>query len=297
LENEDPIALFKTVDGFFDNATDSDGEMKKRWELAFEARHEGAQASINDLYSFCSWVVNASKNPNTFASEKWNHLDVYKVAAYYVYLMRFGALDQVVKNCFLTSEDGIHYYFINYDNDTILGVDNTGEISAEPTVNRQSKYENGSYVYAGNDSALWNSLESDEEFMNIVRVVDQSLYSAGLNYKSTIEMFNKKQSDKWPELVYNEDAQYKYITPYTNDSVNYLSSLQGPRKSHRTWWLSKRFALYDSLFADGDFTANAIELKCISGTPSGLNINIVSGEDLYYGYGLNRVPRETGVYI
>lgn len=297
LENEDPIALFQTVDGFYDNATDADGVTKKRWELAFEARHEGSSASVADLYNFCSWVVNSADSSSKFASEKWNHMDVYKVAAYYVYLMRFGALDQVVKNCFLTSEDGVHFYFINYDNDTILGVDNTGEISALPTVDRQSKYANGSYVYAGNSSKLWNALEADAEFMSIVRIVDTALYSAGLTYKNVLEMFNDKQSAKWVERVYNEDAQYKYVTPYTSNAVNYLSSLQGSRKSHRTWWLSKRFALYDSLFASGDFTAKAIEIKCISGTPANLQIGIKSGEDICFGYGLNRVPRETGVYV
>lgn len=297
LENEDPIALFKTVDGFFNDAVDADGKATKRWELAFEARHEGSESSVNDLYDFCAWVVSKNGKAEEFTTEKWDHMDVYKVAAYYVYLMRFGALDQVVKNCFLTSEDGVHFYFINYDNDTILGVDNTGEISAMPDVNRQSRYANGSYVYAGHESVLWNMLEADSEFMSIVRVVDTALYSAGLTYKAVLDMFNNKQSGKWVERVYNEDAQYKYVAPYTDKGVNYLSSLQGSRESHRTWWLSKRFSLYDSLFASGDFTAKAIEIKCVSGTPAGLGFEVTSGTDMNYGYGLNRVPREIGVYI
>ena len=297
LENEDPIALFKTVDGFFDDAVDAEGKPTKRWELAFEARHEGASASVNDLYNFCSWVVSKNGKTEEFATEKWEHMDVYKVAAYYVYLMRFGALDQVVKNCFLTSEDGVHFYFINYDNDTILGVDNTGEISAMPDVTRQTQYANGSYVYAGHESVLWNMLEADSEFMAIVRIVDSALYSAGLTYKAVLDMFNNKQSGQWVERIYNEDAQYKYVAPYTDKGINYLSSLQGSRKSHRTWWLSKRFSLYDSLFASGDFTAKAVEMKCLSGTPAGHVISIVSGIDMNYGYGLNRVPREIGVHV
>ena len=297
LENEDPIALFKTVDGFFDDAVDAEGKKAKRWELAFEARHTGSSASIIDLYNFCSWVVSKNGKNEEFSTEKWGHMDVYKVAAYYVYLMRFGALDQVVKNCFLTSEDGVHFYFINYDNDTILGVDNTGEISALPDVNRQSRYTNGSYVYAGHESVLWNMLEADSEFMAIVRVVDNALYSAGLTYKAVLDMFNNKQSGQWVERVYNEDAQYKYVAPYADKGINYLSSLQGSRKSHRTWWLSKRFSLYDSIYGSGDFTAKAIEIKCVPGTPAGMNIDIVSGVDMNYGYGLNRVPRELGVFI
>jgi len=35
-------------------------------------------------------------------------MDVKKMAAYYVYLIRCGAVDQVVKNAMFTSEDGQH---------------------------------------------------------------------------------------------------------------------------------------------------------------------------------------------
>ena len=55
------------------------------------------------------------------------------MAAYYSYMMRFGgAVDQLVKNVFLTSEDGVHYYIINYDNDTIMGLLNSGQLEGEP---------------------------------------------------------------------------------------------------------------------------------------------------------------------
>ena len=35
-------------------------------------------------------------------------MDVDKMAAYYVYLIRFGAVDQVLKNAMLTTDDGFH---------------------------------------------------------------------------------------------------------------------------------------------------------------------------------------------
>lgn len=39
-------------------------------------------------------------------------------------------------------------------------------------------------------------LEADEEFMSIVRNVDEALYTAGLRYDDVISMFDDKQSGK-----------------------------------------------------------------------------------------------------
>jgi len=72
-------------------------------------------------------------------------MDVYKMAAYYIYLIRFGAVDQVLKNAMLTTEDGRRWYYINYDNDTSYG----------PTITRNTYVEGGNdYCYAGRNSTL-----------------------------------------------------------------------------------------------------------------------------------------------
>jgi len=82
-------------------------------------------------------------------------MDVYKMAAYYIYLIRFGAVDQVLKNAMLTTEDGRRWYYINYDNDTILGLDNLGNLSYGPTITRNTYVEGGNdYCYAGRNSTL-----------------------------------------------------------------------------------------------------------------------------------------------
>ena len=84
-----------------------------------------------------------------FATEKWNHLNVYMMAAYWCYLMRHAAADQFVKNAMFTSEDGIHFYYILYDNDTINGLINTGYLRIKPTDGRQTNDDSGAYVFAG----------------------------------------------------------------------------------------------------------------------------------------------------
>ena len=103
LNNGNALALFTSIANF------SNG-----WSEAFESRYPDTKTpNTEDLRLFCNWMTKVTAA--NFAVQKWAHLDVYKVAAYYIYLMRFGAVDQTVKNSMLTSEDGEHFYFINYD--------------------------------------------------------------------------------------------------------------------------------------------------------------------------------------
>lgn len=289
LNNGDALALFTDVSDF-----------DARWREAYESRYpDTSNPNTADLKNFSVWINGVKDNPEAFSSQKWEHLNVYLVAAYYVYLMRFGAVDQPVKNAMFTSEDGVHFYFINYDNDTINGLRNNGVLAFDPTIDRQSldPATGGlAYAYAGHDSVLWNLLEGDSEFMEIVKKVDNSLYSSGLRYDNVLKYFDDYQSSMWNERIYNQDAQYKYIGPYTDAGNNNLLMLQGKRQSHRRWWISKRFSLYDAKFVSGDFTGKAFEFKVINNTEPGWNFTIKAGAAMEYGYGVYN-PVETGVAL
>jgi hypothetical protein len=249
---------------------------------------------------------NAENRKEKFRIEKYDHIDMEKMAAYYIYLLRFGGVDQTVKNAMLTTEgsdDNLNsllpskWYFINYDNDTILGVKNNGHLVFDPYITRETKENNGTFVYAGRESTLWNNLENDEEFMSLVKIIDNSLSNStnGLSYSNAIDMFNNKQSGQWCERVYNMDAQYKYIDSYISPTLSdtsgsadldYLFDVQGSRSAHRKWWLSKRFNIIDSRFITGDFVTNAVTIK-VNDLPSDRYVIIKSGEDIYYSIGGN----------
>lgn len=285
LNNGNALSLFTTADGFDEG-----------WSEAFESRYPDTKTPYTgDLKAFCEWMTNVSQSD--FATQKWEHLNVYMMAAYWCYLMRHAAADQFVKNAMFTSEDGQHFYYILYDNDTINGLINTGRLRIKPTDNRQTVDETGSYVFAGHDSRLWNMLEADEEFMSIVSAVDNALYSAGISYANTIRIFDEEQADKWVEKVYNQDAQYKYVGPYVEKGIDNLFMLQGKRDLHRRWWLAKRFAIYDAKYVSGTYKSQAIEIKCLNGTSAGQQFSIVAGYPLDYGYGINDVPRSFGISL
>ena len=287
LNNGNPLALFQTMDNF-DSA----------WKEAYESRYPDTKTpNLTDLKAFSTWMVGVNGKHARFEVEKWEHFKVYPMAAYYCYLMRHAAADQLVKNAMLTSEDGQHFYFILYDNDTINGLNNIGEIDILPTDDRNSVDESGQYKFAGHSSVLWNMLEADGEFMQIVKDVDNALYSAGISYNECIRMFDEEQAEKWVERVYNQDSEYKYVGPFVNSGINNLEMLQGRRDLHRRWWLSKRFSIYDAKFVSGEYKSQAVELKCMNDTPAGQSFSIKAGYPLDYGYGINNVARETGVTL
>lgn len=286
LNNGNRLALFQDVE-----------DWDTGWDKAFEGRYPDGNTDTADLKAFAAWMVGCKDDAERFRTEKWEHLDVWKVAAYYVYLMRFGAVDQTVKNAMFTTEDGVHWFFINYDNDTVNGLTNDGRLIVPPTATRTTPGADGQPYYAGGESALWNRLEEDAEFMEVVRKVDNALYTAGLRYDKVIEMFDGLQAGRWVERVYSRDAQYKYIGPYVNEGIDNLFMLQGTRSQHRRYWIARRFAHFDAKYISGGYKANSLEIKCINNTPAGQEFSITAGAEMEYGYGINNVPREGNIAL
>lgn len=254
-----------------------------------------------------SYADNEANRQLKFQREKWDHMDVYKMAAYYIYFMRFGAVDQLVKNSMLTTEgtQGVgtkcKWFYINYDNDTINGLVNNGRLLVAYDADRNTpsslsaEEQDSAYEYAGRESTLWNNLEKDEEFMRIVRSLDNAMYSAGLTYKEVMRIFDEEQTDKWCERIYNSNGRYKYIQPYQESNTDYMFMLQGARKSHRHWWLSNRFEIYDSKWITGSFLSQYVEFKVDNGAAT--EFTITSGKKLNYGYGVNAIVLQSGIEL
>lgn len=272
-------------------------------------------------YHETQWVDDTVYNRALkFAIEKYDHIDMEKMAAYYIYLMRFGGVDQTVKNSMLTTEGPAGddpnstlpslWYFINYDNDTILGVKNDGRLVFDPYITRQTKDGTG-YVYAGRESTLWNNLEADAQFMAKVTEVDNILAKGesdplfALSYDNAIREYDINQSDKWCERIYNKDAERKYIQTYVEGWVqkiesdgsathvfeDYLYDVQGSRSAHRKWWLGRRFNVFDSKFCNTNFMNSLIKFRSTN-LPAGSSFTIKSGEPIFYAWGHDNAVTE-----
>jgi hypothetical protein len=139
-------------------------------------------------------------------------------------------------------------------------------------------------------------LEADVEFMTYyVPEVDNALFSGGLSYSTALQYFNTNQSDKWCENIYNSDAEYKYIKPYVAGSVDELGKMHGSRKSHRTWWLSKRFQLMDAKFGNDNYKEKFVRLL-LEGSP-GVSFTIKASDYMYFGCEYNKNPLVMGVEL
>lgn len=311
LDNSNLFSTFSTTEGWNDIIEDQDGTKTLAWEKAFESRYPEVEetdpledhiAAGKPLKAFIEWILEYKDKPKEeFEAHMEDHLDLYMLAAYYVYLMRFGAVDQVQKNMMWTTYDGDHWFPIRYDNDTILGLRNDLRLVFDYKIDRQTidPTTNNSYCFAGHDSWLWNSLEGSNKFIKeIVPAVDQALYTAGLSYNTACNYFDVTTSDKWCERIYNDNGRFKYVEPYIQSNrsdSNSLVALQGKRQSHRHWWLKNRFNIYDAKFLSGEYTNKKIIWRGDTlRSEGGQKLYFKVAQDSYYGWGY-KDPQETGI--
>ena len=192
-----------------------------------------------------------------------DHLDLYKMAAYYIFMLRFGLVDSGERNVQIKTYDGIHFHYEPWDMDIAMGNRNDGGIAFNPPVDRNTRLGNG-YAISGRSATtsnfLWDSLEGSDNWMNIiVPKVAQALFTAGLTYENCAEMFDEEYANKWSEVLYNKSGYYKYITR-GGGSQMYLNWLQGARMLHRHWWLSSSMNYYDAKWSAGSFNDSRVDL-------------------------------------
>lgn len=285
----------------FDDAytTDSNGNTTSYyWEQHFELIYPDKEDIVdkNDKFSptkftetvtpfmnFINWITDvASLNGGTklgatgsqarvtqaelnkFIAEAHDHLDLYKLAAYYIFFLRFGLVDSVERNAQLKTYDGQHWHYEPWDMDIALGCANNGVIAYEPPLTRDTIAGGTTYAFSGRTASqsnvLWDCLECWDYWANtIVPEVAQSLYEAGLTYDNVSKMFDEEYVGKWSETLYNESGHYKYIDATLNSK--YRLYLNGARTSHRHWWLSKSMNYYDAKWSCGDFTKHSIQFR------------------------------------
>ena len=287
----------------------------------------GYTTDTAESYRYDSGVVSDTpeNRQKKFNTEKWEHFDVWKLAGYYIFLMRYGAVDQFVKNTMLFTDGNGKYdertdkkyrkwFFINYDNDCLFGLRNNGQLAFDWTLNRQTidaasdiehddqmddDDQNNAYAMMGHDSTLWNNLERDDEFMRMVRDLDYSMSKYKLNYDNMVTEFDTNQTEQWCERIYNANERYKYINAakgigdMSGSPVNNLWMLQGTRRSHRHWWIANHFNLLDAQWLSGDYKNTYVEIKtnCKAGTA----IHATASMKYYYAWGQQKKIYESNM--
>lgn len=311
------------------------------WTGAFESRfpeHEDeASTDKRAMARMVNWVASTNRHPDIVAkylieqgieptpeaieAERAARLEKFDtefadyfvpdfVAFYYVITEFLLMIDSRAKNMMMACFDADpenntgHWMPIFYDMDTMLGVDNSGNLrfpySQEDTqldtFNAAGTYDASQY------SVLWCNYR-EARFGDIKEMYQKLRKGKSFNYNRMLKAYNADQANAWQEVYINEDADYKYIDPLVSgyevwldpegniitaeeaaktegakrkSASDYLYAAQGTRSQHRNYWLEKRFNYLDSKYN------YAYDLKSPS-TQSGLNFRLNS--DLAKGEG------------
>lgn len=297
LNNDYPMGKF-LVDDF--DALDTDG--KKLWTKSFEARFPDNQDDYDDgtlgkpyyLERLVKWVKSTQGNPSKFVSEVGDYFDLDNLTKYFAYTQLLAAVDQMVKNAMIAffyhpESDKMLAHYIFYDGDTILGVRNDGRLKYEWDIDRNTiDPEWGEHAFMGRDSVLWNHVET-----SLATQVGQSYRDlrSYLTNERIFQYFDRDQTEKFPERIFNIDAQNKYIIPatlgiptvqgtnVTNVTSTFLQSAQGDRKSHRRLWLLNRLDLFDARYSTGQYPLTDITWKGVSAI--GAKVSVEMSREYY----------------
>ncbi|NDV58060.1 leucine-rich repeat protein [Bacteroides sp. 519] len=266
--------LFKESD-----YTRKDQNGKPDWLNDFEARYPDND-DLNATYEsgtipenlkrVTDWVVSCIGNVNKFRTECPQYFNVDNLVFYFMFTELLGMVDQRAKNMFITTWDGQIWYFILYDNDTCLGINNEGEIVFNYNIETHDVLGSQN-VWNGAGSELWKLVEQaypDE----IAAMYNKARQQDILTYERVYTYLNINQSEKWCESIYNEDGKFKYIDPLTKGYYDYgqgghiytgefLYALQGSRADHRKWWLYNRFRYMDSKYNAGNYFGDTATLR------------------------------------
>ena len=216
-----------------------------------------------------------------FKREFTQHFNMHYCCIYYVFTLFALMTDQRAKNMFLTrwkEEDGVYrWYPYFYDNDTIFGINNEGALVFD-YYHEDIDQLGSSNVYNGQNSVLWNNFRECfpieiQETYYALRSGKKLTYDAIMNYYVTLG------SDKWSAAIYNEDAEYKYVTMArpqgsnnTVDASN-LYQVRGPGEHHLRYFIANRINYCDSKWYAGSYPNNYFFLRIYTPKPADIPVD------------------------
>ena len=209
-----------------------------------------------------------------FHHEFGKYAEVDSFIFYYIFTELFLMVDSRAKNLFIGFSGGPTTGLAHldrkavaepYDMDTAIGTNNEGSLVFDYGLEDTDHLTGGADVFNGQNSVLWCNLR--DAFGSEIAQMYKNLRSAGiLSYATVSARFTDHQA-KWPEAIFNEDAQFKYLDPLVDPDPGkeptavYLPMLQGSKAEQRKWWLYNRFRYMDSKWNAGDALTDVIQLR------------------------------------
>lgn len=180
-----------------------------------------------------------------------NYMVMDSVVFHYLYITRHTMVDNVAKNTFWSTEDGLHWDLTkNYDNDTSDGNDNTGNLTYTYGLEYGDINPNGKDVFNATPS-VWIAFVS--ELNDAQQYLFQELEKKGAWRASSYLAEFKKHQDIIPEICWIRDYERKYIRPRRLglDETTFLNRLEGGRKTHQR----NQFETYQEFYMNSKYVA------------------------------------------
>lgn len=260
------------------------------WKDDFEARYPEESTEIGRFKVMHDWVVSTRQDAATnellespytdvdghihtndtaeyrlakFKTEFTQYFNMHYSSIYYVYTFFALMVDQRAKNMFLTYWDGKYFPYF-YDNDTSFGINNEGDLVFDYWFEDTDRL-NDANVYNGQNSTLWVNFR--EAFPDVIAECYKTLRQSKLNFTNLINQFIFEGSNRWSASIYNEDAEYKYVTMArpTNagvaGDVSNLYQIKGSGEHYFRYFVANRLNYCDSKWNCGEYPDNNIFLR------------------------------------
>ena len=195
-----------------------------------------------------------------------DHLVMDSVVYHYLFIQRHTMVDNVAKNTFWSTEDGIHWDLTkDYDNDTSDGNDNSGYLSYTYGYEFGDSDTTGSSVFNAENSVWINFIHA---LKGVQKDLHQKLEAKGAwRAQPYLDEFNKHQK-AIPERCWIYDYFRKYIRPRRLglDEDTYLKRLEGGQKTHQR----NQFEKYQEFYMNSKYVAGS---KFIDSAAINLRLN------------------------
>lgn len=305
------------------------------WDETFEFRYEHADitdeeqaANIQVWNDFYKWIITSTDEEFVNELKDWT----IEEASLYMYLFteRYTMVDNRAKNTFwhyakvyiseaeaealgdkaewytidneaAAIRNGYRFDFWDYDNDTAIGINNSGEMTMtygkEDTDYRTDGDPNSGYIYNAAESIF---------FCRIRDLMYPQLQAMYLNRESAGAWSASgliSQFDTWQEMFCEElwklDIERKYYRTYQGGTKRFLETMMNGRKRyHRRQWERDQEAYMGTKYVAASVKADQIMFRCNTPTEAvvtpNYDLKIVPYADMYLSvlYGNSATPMQ-----
>lgn len=286
-------ALYNDWDGSFEFRYDCCGDSKDGQATSTNEIKEQIRTNNRQIWrDFYEFVITSTDEEFVAHLSDWCIVD--SVLYLYLFTLRYTMSDNRAKNVFphwakhyiateevttmgekaqyYTIDDdaakinnGYRFDFWDYDNDTALGINNSGELTMpygkEDTDYRTEGDSSSGYVFNAAESVLWCRIR--DLMQTQLRTMYQSCESKNCwSATSLINQFDEKQNE-WCEELWRLDYERKYERTYREGNTRFLEQMMNGKKKYQRRQFERDQEIYMATkFLGTTATSDQIMFRC-----------------------------------